>query len=158
MDNGWIIKMNASKNCTDLIRQFEGFSAVPYRCPAGVATIGIGSTRDIDGTAITMDHPAITESQAVNLMLATLKAYEDAVTRYVTVPLNQNQFDALVDFAYNAGAQNLRTSTLLKKLNASDYVGASLQFNSWVYGGGKILAGLVKRRLAEQYLFNAILR
>lgn len=145
--------MKVSINCIVLIKHFEGFSASPYKCPAGVPTIGYGSTRDTDGKAITMNHSPVTEQQATSLMLATLTTYEDAVNRYVTVPLTQNQFDALVDFAYNCGAQNLRTSTLLKKLNAGDYDGAAEQFLVWFYGGGKKLNGLVKRRMAERSLF-----
>lgn len=145
--------MKSSTNCIAIIKAAEGFSSIPYRCPAGVATIGFGSTRDTDGKAITMQHPPITEQQAANIMASTLVTYEDAVKRYVTVPLTQNQFDALVDFAYNCGAQNLRTSTLLKKLNAGDYNGAAEQFIYWIYGGGKKLPGLVKRRMAERSLF-----
>lgn len=145
--------MKASQKCIELIKRFEGFSAKPYLCPAGVPTIGYGSTRDTDGKPITMQHPPITEAQARALLAATLVTYEDAVNRYVKVPLNQNQFDALVDFAYNAGAKNLLTSTLLKKLNAGDYAGASKEFGKWVYGGTKKLNGLVKRREAERQLF-----
>jgi GH24 family phage-related lysozyme (muramidase) len=87
-------------------------------------------------------------------MQATLGQYEDAVNRYVTASINQNQFDALVDFAYNAGAQNLRTSTLLKRLNQGDYAGAAAQFDVWVNGGGKKLPGLVRRRASERTLFE----
>lgn len=145
--------MKVSINCIVLIKHFEGFSASPYKCPAGVPTIGYGSTRDTDGKAITMDYAPITEQQAINLMVSTLKTYEDAVNRYVQVPINQNQFDALVDFAYNCGAQNLRTSTLLKKLNAGDFNGAAEQLLVWIYGGGKKLNGLIKRRMAERTLF-----
>ena len=145
--------MKTSQACIQLIKKFEGFSAKPYLCPAGVPTIGYGSTRDTDGKPITLQHPPITEAQARALLAATLVTYEDAVNRYVKVPLNQNQFDALVDFAYNAGAKNLLTSTLLKKLNAGDYAGASKEFGKWVYGGTKKLNGLVKRREAERQLF-----
>ena len=91
---------------------------------------------------------------ADDIMRATLKEYEEAVSRYVKVPLNQNQFDALVDFAYNAGAQNFRTSTLLKLLNQGDYATVAGEFDKWVYGGGKKLNGLVKRRDLERQLFQ----
>ena len=146
--------MLVSDNCFSLIRECEGFSASPYRCPAGVPTIGYGSTRYADGRAVQMSDPAITQDQADDIMRTTLKDYENAVSRYVTVALNQNQFDALVDFAYNAGAQNLRTSTLLKLLNQGDYDGAAGEFDKWVYGGGKKLNGLVKRRALERQLFQ----
>lgn len=145
--------MKASAKCLEIIKKFEGFSAVPYLCPAGVPTLGYGSTRDTDGKAISMAHAPITEAQANALMMATLVTYEDAVSRYVKVPLNQNQFDALVDFAYNAGAKNLLTSTLLRKLNAGRYAEASQEFSKWVYGGGTRLKGLIYRREAERKLF-----
>jgi lysozyme len=146
--------MQVSDNCLNIIREFEGFKSKPYLCPAGVPTIGYGSTRYADGTPVKLSDPPITEAKADEIMHATLGQYEDAVNRYVTVPINQNQFDALVDFAYNAGAQNLRTSTLLKLLNQKDYDGAAGQFGAWVYGGGKKLPGLVRRRAAEQRLFE----
>ena len=145
--------MKASSKCIDLIRQFEGFKAEPYLCPAGIPTIGFGSTRDTDGSEITLQHKTISMKEATNLMMATLVNYEEAVTRFVRVPLKQNQFDALVDFAYNCGIENLRSSTLLKKINLKDYEGASKEFGKWVNGGGHILNGLVKRREAERVLF-----
>lgn len=145
--------MKASAQCLALIKSFEGFSAKPYLCPAGIPTIGYGSTRYADGRPVTLNDPPITEQQAVEIMQVTLVTYEDAVNRYVSASLNQGQFDALVDFAYNAGAQNLRTSTLLRKVNAGDYTGAAAEFGKWVNGGGKKLPGLVRRREAERALF-----
>lgn len=102
-----------------------------------------------------MTDPAITPAQADQILKAALLEYEAAVSRYVQVPLSQKQFDALVDFAYNAGAQSLRTSTLLRLLNAGDYAAAAEQFGRWVNGGGKRLPGLVRRREAEKQLFLA---
>ncbi|NML16099.1 lysozyme [Azohydromonas caseinilytica] len=145
--------MNVSDGCIGLIKTCEGFRTTPYRCPAGIPTIGYGSTRYADGRAVSLSDPPISEARACDILRTTLKEYENAVTRYVTVPLNQNQFDALVDFAYNAGAQNLRTSTLLRRLNAEDYVGAAQEFGRWIYGGGKVLPGLVRRRKLEKELF-----
>jgi hypothetical protein len=78
-----------------------------------------------------------------------------AVERLVKVPLNQNQFDALVSFAYNCGEGNLGKSTLLRRLNAGDYKGAAAQFAAWNKGGGQVLKGLVRRRAAEAALFRA---
>lgn len=146
--------MQVSEGCLNIIREFEGFRSKPYRCPAGVPTIGYGSTRYADGTAVKLSDPPITEARADEIMRTTLSVYEDAVNRYKTVELNQNQFDALVDFAYNAGPQNLRTSRLLKLLNQNDYAGAAAEFGKWVYGGGKKLPGLVRRRAAERTLFE----
>jgi len=145
--------MKVSNDCLTLIKTFEGFRSAPYRCPAGIPTIGYGSTRYANGAAVQFDDPAITQMQAESIMLATLTQYEDAVNRYVTVPLKQAQFDALVDFAYNCGVQNLRTSTLLRKLNARDMAGAAGEFGRWNQGGGRVLPGLVRRRAAERRLF-----
>lgn len=146
--------MRASDRCLGIIREFEGFSAKPYRCPAGIPTIGFGSTRYEDGTPVKLTDAAIDKERAEAIMRATLaREYEPAVQRYVTVELTQGQYDALVDFAYNAGPQNLRTSTLLKRINAGDYAGAANEFGKWVYGGGKVLPGLVRRREAEKRLF-----
>ena len=146
--------MNVSEKCLALIREFEGFRSKPYLCPAGVPTIGYGSTRYEDGTPVTLNDEPIDQARANAIMRTTLaREYEPAVQRYVKVPLTQGQYDALVDFAYNAGAKNLLQSTLLKKLNSKNYAGASKEFEKWVYGGGKVLPGLVRRRKAEQALF-----
>ncbi|MEI6267841.1 MAG: lysozyme [Methylococcaceae bacterium] len=145
--------MQVSSQCLSIIRSCEGFSPKPYPCPAGIPTIGYGSTRYADGRSVTLSDPPITQEQADEIMKTTLNEYEAAVNRYVSVPLNQNQFDALVDFAYNAGAQNLRNSTLLKLLNQQQYEEAANELCKWVHGGGKILPGLVKRRELEKELF-----
>jgi len=148
--------VNASDACLALIRKSENFVALPYLCPAGVPTIGYGSTRYADGTAVKLTDKSIDRSIAESLMRVTLIEYEEAVRRCVKVPLSQGQFDALVDFAYNAGAHNLRTSTLLKLLNSGDYAGAARQFERWVFGGGKRLPGLIIRRDAERNLFDGV--
>lgn len=145
--------MQASQNCINIIEECEGFRSKPYLCPAGIPTIGYGSTQYADGSAITLMDIPISNDEAVTLLLSTLRRYVTAVNNFVKVPLSQNQFDALVDFTYNAGVGALQTSTLLKKLNSKDYVGASLEFAKWVHGGGKILPGLVKRRELEKALF-----
>ena len=146
--------MKVSIACIELIKLSESFSARPYRCPAGVWTIGYGSTRYENGTPVASTDASISEARAVQIMLATLSGeYESAVNRYVTVPMEQHQFDALVDFAYNCGSQNLRISTLLKLLNRGDYVGAAAQFGLWVRAEGRVLQGLVTRREAERKLF-----
>ena len=136
-------------------RKYEGLRLKPYLCPAGVPTIGWGSTIYPNGKAVTLRDAAITPKQASDILLATMTKYEDAVRRYVKVSINQNQFDALVDFAYNAGIGNLKTSTLLKKVNASDFVGAANEFGKWVHGGGVVLPGLVNRRHEEADLFRS---
>lgn len=146
--------MRASPDCYDLIKRFEGFRSEPYVCPAGVPTIGYGSTRYADNRRVLLNDLSITEPVAFALLFATLTQYVDAVNDYVHVPIHQCQFDALVDFAYNLGANALKTSTLLRKLNQSDFQGAADEFSKWTHGGGVVLPGLVKRRAAEQELFE----
>ena len=147
--------MNISEKELNIIKKFEGLVLKPYLCPAGVPTIGYGSTVYPNGRAVTLKDKAITENEAHQILLATVKKYEDAVNRYVQVKLTQNQFDALVDFAYNAGIGNLQKSTLLKRVNAGDFIGAKREFGKWIYGGGKPLKGLINRRAAEADLFAA---
>ena len=143
-----------SQRCIDIIKQFEGFRAKPYLCPAGVPTIGYGSTRYANNQPVKLTDAPISEEQASNIMKATLeKEYAPAVNRYVQVVINQNQYDALVDFAYNLGINALKTSTLLKKVNKGDMAGAANEFDKWVFSDGKKLDGLVKRRAKEKELF-----
>jgi lysozyme len=146
--------MEASKNCIAIIKKFEGLRLIPYLCPAGVPTIGFGSTQYANGKAVTLKDNPVTEAEATELLMTTLRRYVSAVNSFVKKPINQNQFDALVDFAYNAGVGALQTSTLLKKINLNDFQGASLEFPKWVHAGGKVLSGLVDRRKFEQDLFN----
>lgn len=146
--------MTPSSNFINLIKKFEGLMLHPYLCPAHVPTIGYGSTYYEDGTKVTLKDNPITEERAKSLLMNTLKQYSDAVNSFSKYPLTQNQFDALVDFAYNVGTGALKGSILLKKVNLKDYEGASLEFMKWTHGGGKVLQGLVDRRKAEQLLFN----
>ena len=144
----------ASNNLIELIKKFEGFSAKPYLCPAKVVTIGYGNTFYADGTKVKLTDAPINELQAVELLKQTLGQYEKAVDSYCRDDINQNQFDALVDFAYNCGNGNLKSSTLLKKVNANpNDLTIGLEFAKWNKGGGKILNGLVKRRAAESELY-----
>ena len=136
-----------------LIKKFEGFRARPYLCPAGVATCGYGSTFYADGTPVKLTDLLVSQADAELLLQGTLGQYEKAVNDGITQPLTQGQFDALVDFAYNCGVGNFRSSTLRKKINAGDMAGASLEFARWNKGGGVVLAGLVRRREAERLLF-----
>ena len=96
----------------------------------------------------------ITQAQADQYIANDVATFERAVNMLVNVPLNQNQFDALVSFTYNLGATNLSASTLLKKLNSKDYNGAAGEFQKWNKAGGKVMTGLVRRRKAEMELFN----
>lgn len=146
--------MTASKNIISIIKEFEGLSLKPYLCPAGIPTIGYGSTYYEDGSKVKLTDTPITEEKAIELLLFSLTQYINAVKKFVSVALNQNQFDALVDFTYNTGISAFQKSTLLIKLNQGDYKGASDELKKWVHGGGKVLPGLVRRRAMEVELFN----
>ncbi len=145
--------MKTSSKGKAIIKQYEGFRAKPYLCPARVPTIGYGATYYTDGRKVTLKDAPISEADADKLLDKMLVKYEDAVNRYVQVPITQNQFDALVSFCYNLGQEALRKSTLLKKLNNKDYKGAADAFLNWVYASGKKLQGLVNRRTDERKLF-----
>lgn len=145
--------MRTSPDGLAIITDSEGLMLKPYLCPARVPTIGYGATYYEDGRAVRLSDPPISRSRAEQLLCATLVRYEDAVTRYVRVPIDQHQFDALVSFAYNVGNEALRTSTLLRKLNAGDTEGAANEFLRWNRGGGRVLPGLDKRRRRERALF-----
>ena len=132
--------MKTSSKGKAIIKQYEGFRAKPYLCPAKIPTIGYGATYYTDGRKVKLSDPAISEADADKLLDKMLVKYEDAVNRYVQVPMTQNQFDALVSFCYNLGQENLRNSTLLKKVNAKDFKAAADQFLRWNRAGGKVLA------------------
>lgn len=136
----------------DLICGFEGLELKAYDDGAGVCTIGYGTTIYPHGKAVQYGDTCTIE-QAKNYMQYDLRRFEQAVTAAVNVPLNQNQFDALVSLSYNIGIGAFKNSTLLKLLNASDYNAASHQFDVWIKAGGKTVQGLVNRRAVEKTLF-----
>ena len=158
--------MNLSDEGYRLIRSFEGYhtrlkdgSCTAYLCPAGVATIGFGCT---EGIKLGMVWTAEEAEAALHREIAK---FEAAVSRLVTVSINQNEFDAMVSLAYNIGIgggrnpktgkiiPGFKTSTVLKRLNKGDRVGASKAFELWDKGGGRVLPGLVSRRKREAALF-----
>ncbi len=132
-----------------LIRNFEGFVDHVYKDAVGYPTIGIGHL--IKAGEVFPEK--ITEVEANEILAKDLKEAEDAVNKMVKVTLRQNQFDALVSFVFNLGAGNFAGSTLLKMVNASDFNNAAGQFIRWNRAGGKVLAGLTRRREAEAALF-----
>jgi len=136
---------------TELVKQFEGFRARPYLCPAGVPTIGYGSTHYADGSSVTLDDPPIGREAAQELAELELRARcLPAVLRLCPEAFrNPNLANALADFCYNLGTGRLQTSTLRRKVNSRDWTGAREQLRRWVRGGGRVLPGLVARREAE---------
>lgn len=139
--------MKTSQQGVDLIKAHEGFRLNAYLCPAGVPTIGYGHTKDVKlGDKITSE-------QAEKFLIEDLVTAENEANKH-NLNINQNQFDALVSFIFNVGVGNFRKSTLLKRLKANpNDTDIEVQFNRWIYGGGKILPGLVKRRKAEAELY-----
>jgi lysozyme len=137
-----------SKQGLALTQGFEGLRLTAYQDVAGIWTIGYGHT----GTDVTPGR-TISEIEAEALLLADLANAIQCVNQAVTVAITQCQFDALVDFCFNAGRGNFLNSTLLRKLNLGDAAGAATQFGLWVHAGGKVVAGLVRRRQAEAALF-----
>ena len=140
--------MKTSRAGIDLIKHFESFRPSPYLCDGGKWTIGWGHTK-----GVTKDTKPITMAEGEALLAEDLVEFEDAVTDLVVVPLEQHQFDALVAFSFNVGAGAFRKSTLLKKLNAGDAVGAAAEFLRWNKAKGRVLGGLVRRRKAERDMF-----
>ena len=133
----------------ELIKHFEGCELEAYKCPAGVWTIGYGHIKGVQ------EGMTITEMQAEEMLQSELIEYEGYINDLVEVELNQNQFDAMVSWVNNLGGGNLRSSTLLKVLNAGNYAGVPEQMIRWNKAGGKVLEGLTRRRQAEADLFVA---
>ena len=139
-----------------LCRQFEGFRAKPYLCPAGIPTIGYGSTYYADGRKVTLQDPPISEPDARTLLMAELHhTFLPGVLRLCPVlATHEQKLNAIVDFAYNLGVGRLQTSTLRRKINAQDWEGAVEQLLLWNKAGGRILPGLERRRQAEAVLMR----
>ena len=146
--------MKLSDEGLRLIKSFEGYhearedgSCEAYQCPAGVWTIGWGCTKGVNQGMIW------TAEEAEAAFRYELRGFEAGVARVTTVDLNQNQFDALVSFAYNCGIGALERSSLLKAVNRQQWDKAAAAFHDWNKGGGKVLPGLVQRRAREAALF-----
>ena len=142
--------MFISNKGLNLIKHFESLQLKAYKCSANVWTIGYGHTKNVkEGDRISQD-------QANCFLMQDLYSVERAIVRLVKVKLNQNQFDALCSLIFNIGISAFNKSTLLAKLNTGDYVGAAEQFRRWNKVNNVVMAGLVRRRQAEEDLFNAI--
>ena len=137
-----------SKAGRDLIEEFEGRRNKAYRDVGGIYTCGIGCT----GPDINAD-TVWTDAEVEAHFSAALRRFEIGVNRLVTVALNQQQFDAVCSLGYNIGLNALRSSTLVRKLNAGDHIGAANEFLRWDKVNGKTVGGLSRRRRAEMALF-----
>lgn len=144
--------MKTSPTGLALIQRFEGFSPVPYRCPAGLLTIGYGhviTAREKNSLE------RIEAVQAEALLAADVVVAEHALARFIRTSLSQNQFDALVSFTFNLGAGALQRSTLRRVVNRGEHEAVPHELMRWVWGGGRKLPGLARRRAAEAALYGA---
>jgi len=139
---------NYSARGLSLTERFEGLRHTSYQDIRGIWTIGFGHTGKSVGPGQT-----ITMADAIALLRADIASAVACVNQRVTVPLNQNRFDALVDFVFNVGSMNFIGSTLLKKLDLGDFAGAAAEFPRWDHAGTTASAPLLGRRDAEQTLF-----
>lgn len=140
--------MNISEEGLSLIKKFEGCELKAYRCAANVLTIGYGTTKGVT------EDMEITKEEAESLLKEEMHEYEGYINDMVKVPLEQHQFDAMVSWVFNLGSGNLSSSSLLKKLNNSEYDEVPAQIKRWNKAGGKVLDGLIRRREAESLLFQ----
>jgi lysozyme len=133
---------------TALAKKFEGYHTTAYKCPAGVWTIGYGHTAGV------VEGMTCTASEAELWLMEDLRAARDQAARLLgSTLLTEGEAAAVVDFVFNLGAGSFRRSTLLQKLLANDMDGASREFRKWIYSGGEVLPGLVRRRREEEQVF-----
>jgi lysozyme len=136
------------------ITKHEGLSLKPYLCPAKIPTIGYGNTYYSDGKRVTLLDKDITKQQAFDMFKEIANRFGKRVDELVTSNINQNQFNALVSFAYNVGTGNFSSSTLLKKVNKNpNDLTLKAEFLRWNKAGGKVLNGLTKRRNEEADIY-----
>lgn len=146
--------MRNLKPAIQLIKQFEGCKLETYLCPAGIPTIGYGSTYNLDGSKVQLGQK-IDLNQAEQLLITKLNSeYTNQLNSVLTANLNDNQYNALLDFVYNEGIGNLKSSNLLKLVNINpNDTNIKNELMKWCYGEGKLLQGLVARRNAESLLY-----
>jgi len=140
--------LRASDRAITLIKQFEGLRLDSYQDAVGVWTVGYGTTRGAE------PDQHITEAEADTMLRNDLAHVEGVLSVAVTAPVTQNQFDALCSLAYNVGCGAVTRSTLLRLVNQRDPSAAALEFPKWSHAGGRMLDGLLKRRMAEKALFE----
>lgn len=142
-----------SKNGLELVKKFEGFYEDAYLCPAKVWTIGYGTTKYSDGTPVKKGDK-LSKDKATVLLEKQVNEHASTIEKYIAVALTQNQFDALASFQYNLGKDILKKDkALLGYINKKDWQNTTRVMKLYNKAGGKVLAGLVKRRQAEVDLF-----
>ena len=147
-------KMKLDKKGYDLIANFEGLVLKPYLCSAGVPTIGYGSTFYENGVKVKLTDKPITKERADQLLVNTADKFALKVAELIKSKVSQNQFNALVSFAFNVGLTALEKSTLLRLVNINPNDGnIAKEFLRWNKAGGKVLTGLTNRRIKESSLY-----
>ena len=156
--------MKVSDKAIEVIKHHEGVRQKPYRCPAKLWTIGVGhvmypeqgklklENRD-EFSLADQDNRVWTKEEIDAILKSDLERFERGVGQYITAPLTQGMFDALVSFSFNVGLGTLQRSTLRQKVNRGDKEGAAEEFLKYCMAGGKILKGLQNRRIDERALF-----
>ena len=139
----------------EMVKSFEGLALRPYVCAGGVNSVGYGCTVSRTGGPFNLDMEPISEAEAETLLIRDLESSEGWVRRLIKTRLSANSFSTLTSFTFNVGAGALQRSTLRMKLNRGEFQKAADEFPKWRMAGGRILAGLVRRRAAERALFLA---
>lgn len=138
------------KRTLPVIIRFEGLRLRPYLCPAGVPSVGLGSTRYLDGRPVRLTDPPITREHAYALAVEQLRReYLPAVLRLCPGIEGYDRLAGVLSWVYNCGVDALMASTLRRRINAGDWPGAQVEMRRWIRGGGRILPGLVTRRAIE---------
>lgn len=137
-----------TERCVKLVKKFEGFSPVPYLCPAGYWTIGYGKVIGKEYKDI-----RVTEEEAEKMLIEDLLKVEKTIKPMIKVNIHEWMLDALISFSYNVGCWAFKVSTMRKKINESRLLDAADEFMKWIFAGGKPLAGLIRRRKAEKSLY-----
>ena len=146
--------MKASKECLKMLAHHEGVRQKPYKCPAGLWTVGVGHLIGDGKTLPDSWNKTFTLDEVYDILAKDVARFERGVNKYITVPLRQNEFDALVSFSFNLGLGVLQRSTLRQALNRGDKEGAIASLLKYNKAGGKVLKGLDIRRKDEAALFR----
>jgi lysozyme len=147
----------AEEIALSIAKPFEGFEANPYPDPGTGAepwAIGFGSTHDVNDRQVTPQTPSISYSVACDLAMRDMYRAFQAIGSDITAPMTMHEIAAVMDFVYNVGAGNFKNSTLLRMINSKQYALAAEQFERWDEAAGQVMAGLLRRRLAEEQTFN----
>lgn len=142
-----------TERCINLIKKYEGFSPKPYICPAGYVTIGYGQVLGPKETLHKFKDLRITEKEATEFLYKKVFADYVIIKPWIRVKMHPYMWDAILSFVYNVGTGKFRASTLRRKINSAMFYDAANEFMKWVYAGGKVLKGLVRRRTEEKELF-----